>query len=563
MFKAQGRRFWAFLVIGIMLGSALGFGGGYLVGATTALGSWSGQWFTEANGNYTTSLKLPFLTAGRVPFVGVGGFLADNAGLQFNSATGTLTPTKLGATTLAGNLAGGGYSATGLTDVNATNVHAGNLYANTATIGGNLYSPEQEATYIFWTSGGATPSTYYCEYTPTGQITTSASAITLLQAAQDSLTKGGSMFLKLGNYTLTNTFNVTNNGVAIYGETHPLRDDHPTDLHPNTQLILGNNVNRALVQVVSYRTDIVLSNLWLNGNYANQGVVTVGVLDLMGGDDCLFENLGVFYGKYMGIRSYMINSKYINIYTSNNVNNGWQESGGDQNIFFNCRSYKNAGSYGWTIVNEWGSSFYGCSVEDNTNYGWDIDTCHDNSFDALWARGNGKDAILLIASTRNSFTGFRYISWSTLISNNAYAAITLISTSTYNTFTGCIIDSLDGSKNIKYGFSEASVNDDYNTYIANIIQGAVTSNIHILGTHSITKDNQGWVTESSGVATIYNTNTTVVINPGMSVTPTTVTVSADFAGAPWVSTITSGTSVTITFTDPTATKHIFWRCSVP
>ena len=77
-----------------------------------------------ADGGIAGALTMSTLTAGRVVIVGTGGLLADDADFTFSGAT--LTVTNLGATTLAGAIAGGDQAFTGVGDMTFT---AGSIIA--------------------------------------------------------------------------------------------------------------------------------------------------------------------------------------------------------------------------------------------------------------------------------------------------------------------------------------------------------------------------------------------------------------------------------------------------
>jgi hypothetical protein len=92
-------------------------------------------------------------TAGRVPYLGAGGTVADDAGLTYDSATNTVT--------------------------------VGNL-----TVSGKNWT-ESEADYVVWADGG----TYYAKNGHTGQVTSNANLQTLIST---SVSGGGTIFLKQG-----------------------------------------------------------------------------------------------------------------------------------------------------------------------------------------------------------------------------------------------------------------------------------------------------------------------------------------------------------------------------
>ena len=74
------------------------------------------------------------------------------------------------------------------------------------------------------------------------------------------------------------------------------------------------------------------------------------------------------------------------------------------------------------------------------------------------------------------------------------------------------------------------------------------------------RDNIGFVTENTGSVTVYNTNTTVVITPGLASNATSITITPSWDGSPYIS-ASDVTTFTVTFTDPTATKTIYWTAT--
>jgi len=75
--------------------------------------------------------------------------------------------------------------------------------------------PASEANYLVWKDG----STYYAKNGESGNIDYSGTvASTVIQAAIDALTSGGTVFLKQGTYTITAKISVTTNDISIIGE---------------------------------------------------------------------------------------------------------------------------------------------------------------------------------------------------------------------------------------------------------------------------------------------------------------------------------------------------------
>jgi len=65
-------------------------------------------------------------------------------------------------------------------------------------------------------------------------------------------------------------------------------------------------------------------------------------------------------------------------------------------------------------------------------------------------------------------------------------------------------------------------NSDYNIIIGNDCRGNKTHAVQCVGAHTIVKDNQGYVNENEGSATITSGNTSVTVNHGLVDTPTNI-----------------------------------------
>ena len=550
MSNQRGRRFWALITIAIMLGSALGFGGGYLVGATTALGSWSGSWFTEAYGNFTTGLRLPFTTSGRLLVAGTGGFVTNYAGLTYDSTHGLSSSTWVNTT---------------------TGVNTGAYYLGSTDVTPILQYPEQPYSYTVWGEPPSAPTMYYAKSGDAlATVTSNADADILIQNcinAVDSVYRG-IVELKEGYYVIDNTIilkpRLTLRGAGITA----------TIIH------LANNANCDMLyfdQTVAQAAFIRIEDLRLDGNVPNQasgnGVNFTYHAPATSVMDCTFSNVWV-YAKGDGflVTPNSWGLKIFNCLSEYGGGSGFNLDGTSQAyIAFNYASehtgmgYDIIATYS-TITNNVAmvnhdTNFYiqtnNCDISNNISIG---DSSYPNKGFYLQSSIGGTVFSSNVAYKSASCDYDIQTVKNGIISND-------ISRDGGNTgFRIRTCEYSEISNNVAYNSATTSfniANTNTNCLIKNNIQSGTGTWTVVLGTGTKINGNIGYVTENSGVATVYNTNTTVVINPGMSVTPTTITVSADFAGAPWVSTITSGTSVTITFTNPGATKHIFWRCSVP
>jgi len=63
---------------------------------------------------------------------------------------------------------------------------------------------------------------------------------------------------------------------------------------------------------------------------------------------------------------------------------------------------------------------------------------------------------------------------------------------------------------------------DHNSIIGNVFQGTMNSGVYNVGANDIVRDNLGYVTENSGLATVANGTTSIAVTHGLSNTPTRV-----------------------------------------
>jgi len=91
-----------------------------------------------------------------------------------------------------------------------------------------------------------------------------------------------------------------------------------------------------------------------------------------------------------------------------------------------------------------------------------------------------------------------------------------------------------------------------------IIKHNETTGMTILGTGHVFRDNSGYVTENYGDSTITDTNTSVVVSHGLSVTPTYINLTADGDETIWFSNITS-TQFTVNRTASSGARNFSWE----
>jgi len=226
------RRLRGLLIATLLLGTVIG-GVGVYAALPTQDGTWTGDWIRELYG-WFTELRVTGLTANRVVITNGTSYLKTDPDIAFSGDT--LTVTKLGATTLSGDISASGNDLTGAGWVNGTSTTFTNAYVTTyylgttninARLGGDwggldltnvddlnttdtfiagdlwihngtayenatdtLIYPESEADIIVWGEPAAAPTMYYAKNGHTGQVTNNTDATTLIQNVINSLTTG-------------------------------------------------------------------------------------------------------------------------------------------------------------------------------------------------------------------------------------------------------------------------------------------------------------------------------------------------------------------------------------
>jgi len=571
--KGLGVKVWALLIAVLMLGSA--FGGFKYAEATlpTQDGTW-GEWFRETYGWFSTMLHLDYatagrllatnsgknvtstsigigtgddltgvdwvnatsgsygdlyvnspyfvgFTAGRIPIVGAGGLIGSDADLTFVGGD-TLTVANVSATSAY-----------------LTDLHVSGAWYNGATVVSDLIDyPESEADYIVWVDG----ATYYAKNGHTGQIDFSgADAATVIQAAINALTSG-KIYIKPGIYYLLAPILINKDNISIEGAGG------------GTAQIAG----RINAGATILRSDIAIDLIQITGTgFATNMVVGVNISNLR------LRGNGTTNGKD-GIWLQYVDLSIIQNVFIDNCDWGIRY----QNVWMNEIK-------GGSIVNcNRGVSVYGSSTEINI-IGADISICGTGIYLEGHAMGtimgnnivqNDYGVYLLDCAYANRIIGNNiaggnygiYLTssgggatYGTIINGNAIFdqymnGITLYKNShesiiTNNniwdcdrgntgTYDGIIIgENAACNRNIIQS-NQFSDNDRYDVNIVNGTSNGVKNNYfgvgHVngvsdTGTDTIIQFNQGFITESSDTATILNATTLIVINHGLSYTPTT------------------------------------------
>ena len=572
-----GRRLWGLLIAALLVGSVIG-GVGVYAALPTQDGTWTGDWFRELYG-WFTELRVTGLTANRVVITNGTSYLKTDADLAFSGDT--LTVTKLGATTLAGDISASGNDLTGAGWVNGTSTAFTNAYVTTyylgttninARLGGNwggldltnvddlnttdtfiagdlwihngtayenatdtLNHPESEADYIIWVDG----VTYYAKNGHSGQVTTNADASTIINNGISALSSG-KIVIKAGVYNLTAPILINKDNISLEGagggtaQVAGRIDAGAT--------ILQSSLAIDLIQVTGtgFATDMVVGvnirNMRLRGSNDSNGksgiwlqYVDLSIIDSVFIDNC---DWGIKYQQcWMNeIKggSIVNCNRGISVYgTSTEIN----IIGVDISI---CQTgiYLEGHAMG-TII--------GCNVVQN-DYGiYLLDCAYANRIIGNNIAG-GNYGIYLTSSGGGSTYGTiinanaifdMYMNGITLYKNTVESVITNnniwdCDRGNTGTYDGIIIgENAACSRNIVSN-NQFSDNDRYDVNVVNGTANSVKNNYfgagHIAalvdaGTNTIINNNQGYITESSGTATILNATTSIAFAHGLSATP--------------------------------------------
>ena len=533
-------------VLGIALIALLGFsafGGGYWYASATlptADGTW-GQWWRDAYLWVSTAAHLDYGSANGVLFLNSGKNVTTDSDIRF--VTDTLTVTKLGATTLAGDISAAGNDLTGAGWVNGTSTAFTNAYVTTyylgatninARLGGNwggldltnvddlnvtdtftsgdvwvkndagtwvnatdvLAYPETSQKYVVWND----TSTIFVKDSD-GRVTRSTNATAQLLTV---LATGGDVLLKDGTYSISQKLMIPTN-TYLHGESMSA-----------TIIRWIGAANGTMIEIATSNT--MLSNLYINcNNLANIGV------NVDGGASIWANNMQ-------------------NIYIINSIRSGLRLDQLDGSVFINVRS----------VLSD-SSNASGDAITINQGTALDLIGCQGTH---SVGRRNGLD---LGYSTNTRFFGGQFSRVDVYRCNQANfygvdieedqstIALNIGGEATYSSsFIGCYISNdiaaagkainiYDGIKNVNIqgctltGTTLANwlriVGGSHATMIANDIEAGTLDGA--AGTVTFL-DNYGYVTQNSGTATVLNGATSKWVTHGCSFTPTAKDVTITF-----------------------------------
>lgn len=162
-----------------------------------------------------------------------------------------------------------------------------------------MIRPEEAGSYIIFTDG----TNFYAKNGLTGRIDFQGTdAASVIQAAIDALTKGGTIYLKEGLYPISKTINITNNGVRIVGAgappfQEPLNTNtipaHGTVLYPTSDFTQGNYIFQS-VDTTHGRTGVEIRNIMIYGKDPS-GTTRANAIYAQNNYHLTIENVDVFY----------------------------------------------------------------------------------------------------------------------------------------------------------------------------------------------------------------------------------------------------------------------------
>ena len=540
MSTARGRGSWAGQLAALLIGLIVftsGVGVGVLAAPLSGDGIWSGDWIRESCLYVSNMLQLAYTTPGRLLIAGPGGNVTTDSGFQVNTATNTLTiqnttftgyltasqdvnilgnlnvtgTSYLGATWLGGALDANGQDITDVDDLNATDAYVSNVYANTTMVwNGTAYEnvtetliyAESEADYIIWTDG----ATYYAKNGHTGEVTSNADASTIIQAQIDAAELiGGHVHIKNGLYpinalaSLTSCLTIDTSNVTLTGGGW------------GTILQMTANQGRNVLEINSGASNIIIANIKIDQNKLAGGNTDPGDHDACAirirtntpySENIVIDKCFVFNAACNGILGTGNGLRYTNNYglncdsagfeitgyraiISHNVyycnlgstEHAYEANGGPQSIFSNNLAYDDLvadlkdGFYIWTSSNF-------CVIEGNN------------------VRGCSRKTIN-IQSEACTITG-----------NVFYSNIGTVSVSGHTIMGNIFL----------VGALTLSLNTPSNTVLMGNTFTNGASLILSSGNPTISR-NPGYVTESSGSATLLSGQNHVHVPHGLSYTP--------------------------------------------
>jgi len=431
---------------------------------------------------------------------------------------------------------------------------------------------QQPYSYIIWTDG----TTVYAKNGSTGQIEysdTSSNAYKVIQYAIDKTVesgKWGTVFVKAGLYKLTDTIYLWS-GVGLVGEKHGWCDIRTTQY---TGTILLGNMNKPILKVAVhpnyvgadpmkfsvYKCFPYLANIAIFGSYnsnygANNGIEITseaGIYD--------FVMTGVLVG-YVGGSGLYVDNPYVKIWITQSYSEFNQQHGVYANnvglIAIN-EAYISYNSGNGVELDTWGSVRVMNSVLIHNGRGIVVEGGYgvivgndisSNSRDGIYVQKLRYDVYVTIDGNTIGNNGDGTGTYSNLRVDNGRV------TATGNTF----VENRSPAKTSYH----IDIRGGYLVLVGNMFAGTPTHGfVNAMAGTLLVRDNIGYTTVNSGVATIPAGSTRVTVSHGLSATPTKVLVTPYGNAKVWVENITATSFDIVTNTAPTTNLKVAWYAEV-
>lgn|GEM_PF-941387 len=473
----------------------------------------------------------------------------------------------------------------------------GDLLAGTATstisrlgIGSNyqiLKANPAATTGIQWVDDRATNVK---DYGATGNGTTD-DTIAIQAAITAAKTSTQTLFFPPGTYMISSSLNVGGGfpgALQIHGAGW------------NSQIKLANNANCYIFVLNDvYTPGLVISDLYLNCNGANQTSESGGI-DAYGAVHCRFERLQIDTPFYDGIflhkdgtgtfgHDNLIHACwFVNGKNAAGPGQGLEIFEADENFVVNCVFGDNGNpnnTYPWHNGAQYSGPFQAYESaglqhflgNNFVNGGQGITMMRtigsrsqfiNNTFDG----GSGNQ--LHINSTACLIQGNNFVNIGSAASSGNPKAGLYLDSQPRNMVIGNVFSPIAGGS----GYAQAGIWTDFNADNNNIINNVFSLDgisggawqtgpikLNTGGGHNTIKDNDGFVTNAVGTASITTSQTSVTISHGMAIAPTNVTVTPQ--GNPgsitwWITSVTSTQFTLNVSAAPGSTLAFYWRAEV-
>lgn len=319
------------------------------------------------------------------------------------------------------------------------------------------------------------------------------------------LIRGGRIFIKYGDYTISNKLNMTQDWTQLTGES--MR---------GVLLTASNGFASDMIEVTGRNCHLENFSMWGSAGESGNGIYQhdvggYGDLHLNDMYILFFKNSGV---KYTGtaLFAYGIACEYCSEY-------GWNIVYGVQAMLVACGGWGNHLD-GLYMYHAKDNVLIGFTTDSNNRNGGYIQNSDRNSWIGGLVNLNTYNGIEIVSSSENTIQGV------TFRDNNQIAASScnvylLGDSGVYSTRNKIIDNSMTSTVPTKVvsGIADNEAQDSYNIITGNTISGTTGKTIDLLGTGDLIHGNIGFVTENRVSATITALNTSIAFAHGCSYTP--------------------------------------------